>query len=313
MTGSKAAWKILWRGAGLVTLNVVLAFVIMRVNDARHDYASWKTDSVLLAMPHDREFHVLVMGASHAQFLSRYKAHHEVLESEWGGPVANIALPTGGGLVPNYLMMQTFYERGNRADVLLYVLDPFVFFADQVNGSHPFVYNEPFQFGFFIKALRAGVPPKRLFIYIQSKFCYDWFFKKPEPLPWRKDFLTEANLDDVARMDRRRATLYPEGMDSSRFEKYAETFRSIVDLAQAHGTRIICVIPPSLLGPEQGADKVCGSLDALQARSKLRYYDWSNELTDPRYFFDYDHLNLDGVRQFAELLRPVLARVDKGD
>ena len=184
--GKRSEWGQVrtWVGHAciLAAINVLLGLLVLQVHDGRLHYTPWETDSVLLCMPEDTAYDLVVLGASHAYLLSRFEEHHAMMEETLGMRTFNMAMPSGGGVLPARLYLETFLERGNTARHAVYFLDPFVFFSPACNEAHKLVYFEPFQFRFFWKLLRNGYPVRRLFTYLQSKFTYAWLFQPAQPL-----------------------------------------------------------------------------------------------------------------------------------
>lgn len=298
--------RLLWKGLALAALNVLLGAGILAAHDARLVYQPWETDSVLLLMPRGEATDTVLLGSSHAYLFSRFEKNHAMLQETLGPEVFNMAMPTGGGALPARLYFEYFFEQGNSAKQLLYFLDPFVLFNEGSNEYHKFVYYEPFEAGFFLKILRNSADWRRAFTYVRSKFGAAWFFQKPEPLIEHPHALTAEDVrpDRVqARID----SLYTEGMPEDHFARYCAEVERILALCGKHGVEAHLLIPPTLLGPEPGAEQMLAWLREIQSQYAFHLHDLSGSTPDPKYYYNLDHLNTAGVGYFLrEVLMPAL-------
>lgn len=299
-------FRLLTKGLALLALNGALALVLLSAHRSTLDYAPWETDSVLLVMPEDKPFGLAILGASHGYLLSRFRENHQILQDTVNRRCFNMAMPTGGGLVPARLYLDTFYDRGNTAEQVVYFLDPFVFYSAGANDAHKFVYFEPFEPRFLWRLIREGYPPRRILTYVRAKFSYAWLTQEPAPLIAHPHALTPA---DVApeRIARRIETLYLEGRQEDIFQRYAPEFLRIAGRCRREGSRFVVIIPPTLLGPEPGAAHVLAWLAEKRAELGFELHNLVNAMPEPRYYYNLDHLNTAGVAHFCQVyLAPIL-------
>lgn len=291
---------------GFAVINAVIAGAVLAVIDSRYAFEQFETDSVLLSMPRGEEVGVLVMGTSRARVLTRVRCNLECLERELGCKVFNIAAPFGGGIVPEKIYLGEFYGRGNRAGTILFFLDPFTMFSPQPNKDHRFVYYEPLRPSLLLAMARNEIPFRRILIYIQSKFTWRWVSQAAGAVPCDFETVKDGKPDpEKARL--RVESLYFDGLNEGYFEHYAETLRDILEMAKRHETRVVVALPPTLLGPQPGADRLMRQLDEFKKSYALEFYDFTGAITDTALFSDYDHLNSPGVETFVkEHLLPVL-------
>ena len=95
-------------------LNGCLGWAVLSLHDRSLTYEIWETDSVLEVMPQNEDKDLLVLGSSHGYVLSRFEAHHTILEEGLGKDVFNMALPSGGSVVPAELYLEYYFEQGNQ-------------------------------------------------------------------------------------------------------------------------------------------------------------------------------------------------------
>ncbi len=290
----------------LVAGNALLGAAVLSLHRATLDYAPWETDSLLLTMPRDTVVDTVVLGTSHAYYLSRSQYNHALTEAALGQTV-NLALPQGGGVRPASYYLAEFYARGNEAKRLVYIIEPFVFFSSGPNDAHKFVYFEPFDLRFAARLAADGYPARRLFTYLRSKFTWHWWSQSAEPLGRETRRLTADDVDD-ARIAQRIESLYTEGVSPATFARYRPYFERILELADAQGTAVYLASPPTLLGHEPGQPQLAQALDTLAGAHDFSYRDFTDSMPDPRWYYNLDHLNSAGMAHFLEvLLAPYLA------
>lgn len=298
--------RFLVKAACLAGVNAALGLALLRLHECTVQYAPWDTDSVLFVMPENEDFDLVILGSSHAYLLSRFRAHHEILERELGMRVLNLAMPTGGGLTPARFFLEYFFDRGNRAKAVVYFLEPFVFFNPGTNEAHKFVYFEPLRLRFLAKLLLNRFDSRQIITYIRSKFSYTWFAQRPAPLD--ADYVSlEGKQIDPGVIEQRIESLYMGPLHESHFQRFAPELERILECCRNEASSVLLITPPTLLGHEPGHERTRQYLDTLHARFDFAYYDFTNALWDRRYFRNYDHLNTPGVERFvSDLLRPIL-------
>src|SRR3989344_9671434 len=96
----------------------------------RYDFSNGMTESSLLVIPEDGHFDMLFMGTSHSRVFSR-SGNHERVENIMGRRLLNISKGGGhGGIVPEKLFLEMFFDRGNQAEEIVYFIDPWTFFSN---------------------------------------------------------------------------------------------------------------------------------------------------------------------------------------
>ena len=293
----------------LLALNAAIGMGVLWITDAAHAYAPWETDSILEVMPRNAEYGCVILGTSHAYALSRFRENHRELQQALGMTVFNMGLPAAGGVRPARLFFEEFLARGNRAENLVYFVEPFVFFAPDANDNHKFVHYEPARPGFLWRLVKDGYPWRRIFAYVRSKFEAPWLLQKPEVMI-AHDAVVTPPIDPV-RVSARLDSLYWEGMEPAAFRRYAPDLRRIVAEAHDAGMRVYLIAPPTLLGHEPGRAMLEDYVNSLRKDFPLTWRDFTSAMPIPQYFYDLDHLNTAGVGHFANtLLAPLLHNED---
>ncbi len=294
----------------LLLVNAILGLGLLKLHESRLQYEPWETDSILLRMPSNASYGVAILGTSHAYLFSRFKANHRIVEKALDTPVFNLAMPFGGGVLPERLYLESFFEAGNHAKTLVYFLDPFALYTPEANTGHKFVYYEPLHLDFLWKMARSGFPVRRMFTYVRSKFSVDWIFQQPEAMTAHVASLEGRTISEK-RIQERLTSLYPDGMKERNLLIYQKEFLRIAELCRQEGCTLEVVIPPTLLGPEPGAERVLQWLSAIKGTWGFGLHDCCNVMREPQFFYNLDHLNTEGVRHFmGQFLQPILAGRD---
>lgn len=288
-------------------LNASIAAVLIAGTNARFSsFKQYETDSVLLSTPKHTNFGLLIMGTSRARLLTRIKCNWECLERELDRTVFNIAVPFGGGILPEKMYLTSFYQRGNSADTILFFLDAFTLFAPQPNLEHKFVHYEPFRPRFFIQLLENNIPLERIFIYMESKFSYRWFTQTPGVVEC-DPFRIEEDQIDPERVRRRNDSLYFEGLNETYFDQYAGVLEEILKMATLNNTHVVIAFPPTLIGEQPGMSILLDRLAEFRRYYEFEVHDFTNAIPEIALYSDYDHLNSEGVKRFVvDHLKPIL-------
>jgi len=298
--------KLLLKGVLFLGANGLLAFAVLHLHARTLPDQPWETDSVLLTMPRAEHADLIFLGTSRTYLFSRFQEHHEAVEAALDRRVVNMAMPQGGGVTPARFYLETFWDRGNTADRVIYFLDPFVLYSAGSNDNHKFVYFEPLRLPFLAKLVRNGYSYRRIITYVRSKFSADWLLQRPEPLVHHIASMPEEHLTEE-RIAMRLESLYPDGLPGHVFELYTAEFEAIAALCEARGTPLTVVIPPTLLGPEPGHNATLAWLRALEKERGIPVYDWVTVMPERTKYYNLDHMNLGGIEIFMEdWLRPML-------
>lgn len=298
--------RFIARAGLLAAINIALAWAALWATGSYRSYAQWETDSILYATPKNTSFDFVSLGTSRTRIFSEFKANHDFVERDLGLRFLNMAIPFGGGILPERLFLENFFERGNNARAVVLFLDPFVLFSDRLNREHRFVYYEPFRMRFMAKLILNRFPAERLMTYVRSKFGRYWFER--DPLIKEKDErVVDTAHTDPAALRKRMENLYPEGLSESNFTRYSREVVRILDMAANRGSRAFVVILPTLLGKEPGHERTMAFLEQCRAQHPFTLCDWSETMQEARFFADHDHLNHEGFKYMAQyLLLPAL-------
>jgi hypothetical protein len=105
----------------------------------------------------------------------------------------------------------------------------------------------------------------------------------------------------------RRESLYPEGQDGVAFKRNGERLREILKIAKKDATIVIFILPPILLGELPGKKELKELPHDLKQTYPLEEYDFTSAISDHNLYSDHDHINIRGIKIFAETyLKPIL-------
>jgi len=238
------------------------------------------------------------------------------MERATGLEILNLAAP-GAGPLYNRFVLDAFL-REHRARNVLYVVDSFAFYSRAWNEER--FADAKLLRGTPLRAATArhlwayvrheGVDARALLDYL-SGFSKINNRERFEPDVWEG----EAQFDRVYRpsvtaVKKRIAYLFPDGTSPSPRDRYLGVLSSLVERARRDGAGVVVIempVPPAFereLPDEAAFDQALRDvLGALQ----VPFHDFSGAMSDPRSYFDSDHLNRTGLTQFfSRDLRPVL-------
>lgn len=282
----------------LLCLNLTILWLLLYLTNLqinRHAFHSGNTDSVLLRIGQQKCYDAVILGASHAHGLSR-KSNHYRVEKILGKKLISLAKGRGAGGIKNqYIYFSYFIKKKNRADRLIYFIDPFVFYNDKMDHHH-YIYNdEAFRTDFLWHIVSNGISMEITMNYLRFKLKKEWWHYRPDV-----DTIQEGSLTgiDSVKIKKRLSILYPEGMSEATFQQKVKYLEKIIELARKNKMSIVFVVPPTLMGKLPGHEHMLTTLRDLAPECHI--YDFSNVMEQPNMYYDHDHLNTEGVIRFSE-------------
>lgn len=259
--------------------------------------SNWETESNLLAMGASEHYGLALLGTSRGRVLSR-DGNHRMLEEILGCKVMNLSKGGGGGLMPAELHLANFYHRGNRADHIVYLVDPWVFFSPINNENNTFfLRDEPFELFILGKLFMDGYPLNRIASYLQMITVKDWAAVSRYAAPGLTDGVLGA-IDGrkLAQAREHYLSRYaPNG-----FEKYSRYVDRINTLARRHGGRITYIMLPMLIPDFPGMGQVDRKLRRVaREQPHVAYYNLADAMHDKKFFYDHMHFNKTGIDYFT--------------
>jgi len=288
-------------------LLILIAVELVSTIVERRNFKNSETESNLLVMKRDSTYGLLFMGISHARNFSRHR-NHERTESILKQKILNIG--QGGGICgPNEQLfyLQYFYSQNNKVNKIVYVLSPPLMFSLSLPIATNTFHYEPFRIPFVWQYLNFPAENRsaRIISMIQFKLTPTWIKHIPFSYPISTGRLEKMDPATVARGQDIAFNSLSE--DTARFAISAEKIQQTIDLARSHNTEVVLIIPPALFGKWRGHDMTRKFGEDASLQKGVHFYDFSETVLMPEYYYDHHHLNTAGVVYFTEkFLKPVL-------
>lgn len=287
------------------TISIALASVSSMIVKSRKFY-NYNTESNLLHLEKNKNYDILIMGISHARNFSRHDNHlrmEEILNKK----ILNIG--QGGatcGVNEQLFYLQYCYHKGISADTVLYILSTPLVYADYLNKASSTFGREPFSFDFLYQYIRFKSTNKlqRIQYYIYSKLDPKWI--KLQPLPVEKNDQKLFALDSAVVEDGLNLA-YLDGLNPDILAKNCKVVEETISFIQSQKSTVILILPPALFGKWMGHDKIIEFCDQMKKDHNVDYFDLSESILQPEYYYDHHHLNSEGVKYFTvNYLKPIL-------
>lgn len=279
------------------------------IKDVKLD--NWKTEANLPVIEKNKYYDFILLGSSHARIFSRYNNHKRV-EKLLNKNFINLSQGGDrGGIINQQTYLRYFYLRGNTAKTIVYLLDPYVFFNNEMDTNIHLYDSEPFRLDFFYQLLINQ--PKNLSIltsYLSKLLSKDNIPSFP------KEYQVQANEDKVSSLsanilDNRIKSLYKDSYDDKSFNNNLNDLIKTIDMAIKNKAKVIIITPTTLL-PKQSEDDYFFKAIKIIKNNKFEFYNYSNVIEDSNLYYDTDHLNTQGIITFTEdLLKPIMSNVKK--
>ena len=132
---------------------------------------------VLPYLGKNTHYDLVLMGTSHGRQFSRDLNHRKV-EKILQRKTANLATGSGG-FFPESVYLNTFLLDGNKADLILYFLDPLAFyFTPTSNKNHKQLALETLNISYLYSLYKYNASEKLIMEYIQNNLLLKWLFTK---------------------------------------------------------------------------------------------------------------------------------------
>lgn len=287
-----------------IVLFVVLTFIWVSVPQWRFQFTNKDTESNLLIMPSNENLDIVMLGTSHGRTFSRY-GNHQRVENILQSRILNLSKGNGGGPFVESLFLSYFYEQKNKADVVLYFIDPWVFYSAKWNEENFFLSEEPLNLNFLTLALKYGTDKQVIFNYLKTKLGVGWLLTKPT-ISLLSDEKSLAMVDKEA-VEKRIENLYPDGTNEDYARLQMRYMENMLDLASQNKTKTIFIIPPTLLGNLPGHAQLIKRLEEWKKTYSIEFFDFSDSMSNPSLYADHDHLNSKGIDVFTQkFIKPIL-------
>jgi hypothetical protein len=304
------AKKLIQKALVFVFLNLgILTGLLCYFSEQDHIHLqNWETESNLLMMGEDQHYDVAILGTSRGRVFARDN-NHRTVEQLLNKKVINLSKGGGGGLMPAELHLSYFFHQKNTVDHIVYLVDPWVFFAPINNENNEFfLRDEPFKLFILWKLISGGFPLKRILSYFQMITVKDWKAKSQYAAPG----LTKGALKhiDTEKLEHARQH-YMGTYDQKKFKKYSQMVDKINLLAKKNGARITYIMLPMLIPDFPGASEVDRKLkNAAANETHVAYHNCLSTMQEKRFYYDHMHFNKTGIVYFLQkYLNPSLYRL----
>ena len=285
-----------------LVLLLLLIFVILKIPSIyveNRNFENYQTESNLLIMDRNIEYDIVIMGISHARNFSRHKNHLRI-ENILDKKILNIGQGAGGcGANEQLFFLDYFYHKKNKTEILIYMISPPLFFSEALPIASNTFDKEPFELDFFLRYLFFPSENKgeREVSYLKSKITKAWVNLTPLLTENKNEKLDSINPKAVKAGQE---FAYNNTLSMSRFEKTSLSVEKAISLALDNNSEVILIIPPALFGKWKGHDNVSNFALEMAKKEDVKYYDFSESVLFPKYYYDHHHLNTDGVVFFTK-------------
>ncbi|MBP6586273.1 MAG: hypothetical protein KA215_11490 [Flavobacterium sp.] len=273
----------------------------------RRGFLNYQTESNLLFFKTQTDYDVLFIGISHARNFSRHKNHIQV-EKILNKSIINIGQGSAAcGVNEQLFYLDYFYHLKNRTQKVIYMLSPPLFFSESLPKASNTFNNETFEFSFFYRYLFFNSENKkeRVQSYLRSKLTKQWLETYPFSLESKTEKLDSLDTKEV---QKGQDFAYGKSPSLERFRKSTIKIEETINLAITNNSDVILIIPPALFGKWPEHDKVVDFAKKMTKNKRVEFYDYSESILKPEYYYDHHHLNTKGIIFFTDnYLKPIIS------
>ena len=278
---------------------IVLLLVIMSSTFVDNQkFNNGNTESNLLFIEKDTTYDIALMGISHARNFSRHGNHARI--EKYGKSVINIGKGEGTcGVNEQLFYLKYIYSKHITADTVIYILSPPMLFNEDLNITSNTFDNEPINLDFIFQYLSFPSQNKyqRILSYFSSKLKPGWILTCPFSLAQMNDKLSKIDTSIIAEGFKK---AYTNGLDKDIFRKNCMAVEQTINMAQSNGSVFIFIIPPALFGKWISHNQTIMFCTQMQQKYNVEFYDFSETILLPKYYYDHHHLNTDGIDYFNQ-------------
>jgi hypothetical protein len=294
---------------GVVFLGILIIVLLSTSSYVdKKGFKNSQTESNTLIIKSDRKYDLMFMGISHARNFSRY-GNHEMVEKILNKKIINIGQGGGScGINEQFFYLDYFYSKGNKVNTVFFILTPPMLTSEKLPISSNTFDLELFDLSFFSRYLLFDSENKyeRIIEYSQSKLQSEWTDLKPDYTIGKKD-----SLVGIDKLEVEKGILLARGekINMERFNKSCHQIERIIELGKKNNSKVVLIIPPALFGKWPENNLAVNFAKEMKRDKNVDFYDFSESVLEPRYYYDHHHLNTKGVEYFTNIyLKPLLCR-----
>jgi len=281
----------LYRSITFVLIIPLLLYLFAGIIEFGLDWYKNSDISVLHEIRKDKKYDVVIMGTSHARMFG-VSGHRAAVSNILQKRIFSLA-NNGSGPLPQRLYLEKFYRDGNKAETIVYFIDPWVLYSREWNEGNHYITDEVLRLDFLVSLVQSGFDTDVIREYLRKKVSYKLFvFPIPRSLEFN-EAMNENNKQNTT-------NLYPDGINQKNFQRYSAEIERIISIANSHNTSILFIMPPVLMEELPGRLKTVEFLNDVSKKYKVKAYDYTNNITDRSMFLNTDHLNKKGVLFFSQ-------------
>jgi len=251
----------------------------------------WENAILPIEISENDDYDLLILGASSAGNIAErydYKKNHNLSMQSLHS--------TGGGLLIQQLYLEYFFKKRNTAKNIIFFIHPVMLYTSQWDGPNV-CRLQRFDFDFVFSMFRK----------FGLRWTFDYLLEyrrhmKDTQMVFKKERKPVTSIDSTI-INARITLVYGKGAGRD-YPKQKETLLTNIKLIlenHKEGNLIFC-LPPTLLGDaEPYREEMLDFLEKMKIEYNIPYYDYSsiyNDVSNYKYFVDYDHLNEEGVSEF---------------
>ncbi len=292
-----------FRGILFLGIGLALYAVIYAGSEALIDRYAERNRFYNIKTATQVSYDFVILGASHGMPLD-FEDMNSYLQKVTGTRVLNLST-AGAGIVLNRMLLEYFLATHSARNVL-YILDSFVFYSAEWNEERvkdtKLYLRAPLDMELAAILLRWDWPTAINYVSGFSKINNQKRFERDisEDEATRFGFIYRPN----PMIDRRRMKyLYPENVEPKTFQRYLDMLEEMLEGLKGRGIRLIVMKPPI---PEHVYKMIPGEAEfdrkikALLSRYGVDFYDFAHVNNDKKSFYNTDHLNRIGARNFID-------------
>ena len=259
-------------------------------------------------VPQNQTFGVTLLGTSHGRIFSR-NTNHQTVSAILDRTMINLS--QGGdraGLMNQQTYLRYFYARGNTAPVVVYFLDPYVFFNAGMDRNLKLYDGEPFDLGFYEVLLQHPPTNEEILARYGNRRLLAPTLTPSQSYISQNTKLVRTPIDESV-MQKRIDSLYTTDYDEAEFEASIQTFLATVELIKSNKGQLIVMVPTTLFSAQKRDAHVIDAMEQLSVQRGFQFYNYAHAITDAKLYSDTDHLNEQGIQTFTSTyILPALNR-----